>query len=215
MKKLIIFDFDGTLFNTMPDVANCLDIALKKHNFLQLTYNEYENAVGGDITQVISNVLKENNTPENIEKVKTTYQKIYLNNPNELTTLYDGIHQLLQTLQENNINLAINSNRKTESIKYYTSKFLNDITFNYIRGNNPNILPKPDPTNLLNILKKSNIKKEEALYVGDTNVDVETSQNAGVDCVIVKWGQGNEKNMNKNHIMGVIDKPEDLYSFIE
>ena len=66
MKKLIIFDFDGTLFNTMPDVANCLDIALKKHNFPQLTYNEYENAVGGDITQVISNVLKENNTPENI-----------------------------------------------------------------------------------------------------------------------------------------------------
>ncbi|MGN1321277.1 MAG: HAD family hydrolase, partial [Methanosphaera sp.] len=177
--------------------------------------NEYENAVGGDITQVISNVLKENNTPENIEKVKTTYQKTYLNNPNELTTLYGGIHQLLQTLQENNINLAINSNRKTESIKYYTSKFLNDITFKDIRGNNPDILPKPDPTNLLIILKKSNIKKEEALYVGDTKVDVETSQNAGVDCVIVKWGQGNEKDMNKNHIMGVIDKPEDLYSFIE
>lgn len=215
MKKLCIFDFDGTILNTMPEVAKCFENALKQTGFPTLTYKEYEQAVGGNIEQCISKILKNNNTPENIQKVKKAYEDNYYNDKNDSAKTYPGIHQLLQQLQQKNIKLAINSNRNADNIKKYNQKFINDIKFKQIKGYNPNLPPKPDPTNLLKIIENTKVTKEETIYIGDTIIDLNTAKNAEVDCIIVEWGQGNIQEIQKENNIKTIKKPEELLQYLE
>ncbi|OED29562.1 HAD family hydrolase [Methanosphaera sp. WGK6] len=214
MKKICIFDFDGTLYNTMPDVAKRLDQTLKQEKFPQLTYTEYEQAVGGDINQIMDKILKNNSTPENIKKLRNTYEKLTKTIPDEASKPYPGIQELLEKIQEKNIKIAINSNRHTENIQNYTKKHLKDINFTDIKGYNPKTPSKPDPTDLLNIIEKHKIKKEDAIYIGDTQTDIKTAKNAGIDCVIVTWGQGTSNDYKNKYIIKAIDKPSQLLELI-
>ncbi|WP_455645926.1 HAD family hydrolase [Methanosphaera sp.] len=214
MKKICIFDFDGTLYNTMPDVAKRLDKTLKQEGFPQLTYTEYEQAVGGDINQIMDKILKNNSTPETIEKLKKTYEHLAKTMPDEASRPYPEIQELLEKIQEKNIKIAINSNRHTEDIKKYTQKYLENITFTDIKGYNPKTPSKPDPTDLLNIIEKHEIQKEDAIYIGDTQTDIKTAKNAGIDCVIVTWGQGTSTDYKNENILKAIDKPSQLLKII-
>lgn len=215
MKKLCIFDFDGTLFDSIEDVVLCFNQTLKKHNFDTLTYEEYIECLGGNIDEMTSLILKDKNSQENIELIKSTYEKIYTASNNEHTLPFPNINTLLKELQKEEILLAINSNRKTNSIKYYVNKYFEDIDFIKIEGHNPKYPSKPNPIGVNKIIKKANVNLEDAIYIGDSSTDIETAKNAGIDCLLVKWGYGKKDAFDSNYPLDFVEDTTQLLEIIK
>ena len=167
--------------------------------------------MGGNINEIVSLVLKDKNTPENIELIKNTYQPLYDDSPKEKSVPFDGVNELLEYLQDNGALLAINSNRTTESIKHFTDQFLSDIDFLLIEGHNENYPSKPSPIGVNKIIDKSGVSSDEVIYIGDSITDIKTAKNAGVDCVIVTWGYGFDDAYQHEYPVSVVDEVSQLY----
>lgn len=205
MKKLAIFDFDGTLFDSICDVVVCYNRTLEMYGFPTLTRDEYIPCLGGNIDEITSLVLGDNASPENIEKVKETYLSFYNSSPKNLTVPFPDASQILYKLQEKGILLAINSNRLTYSLEELVEKNFKDIDFIGIEGHNDSYPSKPDPYGVNNLVKKAGVSLDEAVYIGDSITDILTAKNAGIDCVLVTWGYGLEKDMQNDYPIKVID----------
>ena len=214
MKRLAIFDFDGTLFDSVCDVVICFNKTLAMHGFPTLTLEEYLDRLGGDIDEIVSLILKDNNTAENIELVKDTYAKMYSSSPKDNTRPFDGVHEVLKSLQEKGILLAINSNRSNDSIIKYVDEFFADIDFEAIGGHNPAYPSKPSPYAVEKIIAKVNVGNDETIYIGDSITDIRTAQNAGIDCVLVSWGYGRKEAFESNYPLKTIDDMHDLLEII-
>ena len=205
MKKLAIFDFDGTLFNTVDDVIINFNVALKANGFPTLTREEYIERLGGNIDEIVSLILNDRNTPENIELIKREYGKLYADSKKENSKPFPDVLDLLMDLERKDVLIAINSNRTTPSIKQFVEKYLPDIDFLEIEGHNLDYPSKPSPFGVNRIIEKAGVSLDEAIYIGDSKTDIKTAQNAGIDCVIVKWGYGNQKDYEDEYIMGAVD----------
>lgn len=205
MKKLAIFDFDGTLFNTVDDVIINFNVALKANGFPTLTREEYIERLGGNIDEIVSLILNDRNTPENIELIKREYGKLYADSKKENSKPFPDVLDLLMDLERKDVLIAINSNRTTPSIKQFVEKYLPDIDFLEIEGHNLDYPSKPSPLGVNRIIEKAGVSLDEAIYIGDSKTDIKTAQNAGIDCVIVKWGYGNQKDYENEYIMGAVD----------
>lgn len=204
MKKLAIFDFDGTLFDSINDVVICFNRALTVHDFPNLTREEYIPCLGGNIDDIVSLVLNDNSTPENIEMVKETYLNFYNASKKENTVPFDGVKEVLMKLQDKGILLAINSNRLNYSLKEFVGKYFGDIDFVLVEGHEYPNPSKPDPYGVNRIIEKANVNIDEAVYIGDSSTDIKTSQNAGIDCLLVKWGYGNQEDFENEYVLDVI-----------
>ena len=213
MKKLAIFDFDGTIFNSVDDVIICFNRALAHEGFATLTRDEYFDVLGGNIDEMVSLILKDLNTPENIELIKDTYSRLYSESQKENSRPFPGIHDVLNRLQDEEILIAINSNRKNDSINHFVDEYFNDIDFVAIEGHNLEHPSKPDPFAVNGIIKKSNVSKDESLYIGDSSTDIRTAQNAAIDCIIVKWGYGNQYDWKNDNIIGTVEKPSEILNY--
>lgn len=213
MKRFAIFDFDGTLFDSIGDVMTCLNEALSRHGFPTLTHDEYVKRLGGNIDEIVSLVLKDNNTSENIEKVKETYGEIYDASSKENTLPFDGIKDVLVELQGRNVALAIHSNRGTDSIRYFIDKYWPDIEFAAIEGHNPSYPSKPRPCAVKRMRKKFNVSKDEQIYIGDSSTDIKTAQNAEIDCLIVKWGYGFQEDYENEYPLEIIEDASQILKY--
>ncbi len=206
MKKLAIFDFDGTLFNSVDDVVICFNEALAKLGFECLNREEFFSCLGGNIDEILSLVLKDQNTPENMESLKKTYLDIYYNSKKENTLPFPGSYELLLKLQEMGVLLAINSNRFTDSIESFVDTFFSDIDFVLIEGHNFDTPSKPSPEGINKIIEKAGVSPSQAVYIGDSGTDIKTAQNAGIDCIVVKWGYGDINVWQNDYILECVDE---------
>ena len=214
MKKLAIFDFDGTLFDSIHDVLICFNRTLELYGFATLTREELIPCLGGNIDEIISLVLGENSTPENIEKVKKTYLELYNPSKKELTVPFENAYDVLKKLQDKGILLAVNSNRMTYSLEELVGKYFSDIDFVGIEGHNYGNPSKPDPYGANRIIEKANIDASEAVYIGDSITDIETAKNAGIDCILVKWGYAKKEDLENDYPSKIIDDINDLIEII-
>ena len=213
MKRLAIFDFDGTLFDSVEDVVICFNRALTQHGFPNLTREEYIPCLGGNIDDIVSLVLNENSTPQNIEMLKKTYLGHYNASKKENTVPFDGVREVLMELQDRGILLAINSNRLSYSLNEFVGRYFDDIDFVLVEGHDYPNPSKPNPYGINRILERAKVDADEALYIGDSSTDIRTSQNAGIDCIIVKWGYGNEKDHEDDYILGSVDMPSEIINY--
>lgn len=213
MKKLAIFDFDGTLMDSVHDVVDCFNATLKMYNFRTLTREEFLKYLGGNIDEIVSLVLEENNTPENIKLVKDTYLKMYYSSNKEKSIPFPKSHKILKELQEKGIFLAINSNRFNDSIDAFLERFFTDIDFISRMGHDFEYPSKPDPYAVNEIVKKADVSLNEAIYIGDSGTDIKTAKNAGIDCLIVKWGYGNENDWKNDYVLEAIDDFDEIIKY--
>lgn len=214
MKRLFIFDFDGTLFDSVCDVVICFNKALTVHNLPTLTREEYLGCLGGNIDEIVSMVLGENLTDENLETVKKTYLDLYNSSKKENTVPFEKSHDILKKLQDEGILIAINSNRLNYSLQEFVAKFFADIDFLEIEGHDEPHPSKPNPYGVEKILRKANVSADEAVYIGDSKTDIQTAKNAGIDCIIVKWGYGNPKDYEDEYVLDAIDDMCELVNYV-
>ena len=214
MKKLFIFDFDGTLFDSIHDVLICFNKTLTIYDFPTLTREQLIPCLGGNIDEIVSLILGENSSPENIEKVRETYLEFYNPSEKELTVPFDGAYEVLKKLQDKNILLGVNSNRLTYSLKELVEKYFSDINFIGIEGHNYDNPSKPDPFGANRIIKKASVDLSEAVYIGDSITDIETAKNAGIDCILVSWGYAKKEDLKNEYVLDVINHIHDLLNFI-
>lgn len=213
MKKLAIFDFDGTIVDSVHDVVIHLNEALSMYDFPTLTSDEYVKYLGGNIDEIVSLVLEDNSNPENIKLVKDTYLNIYYSSEKKNTVPFPKSQEILRHLQDEGVLIAINSNRFNDSIATFTDRFFSDIDFFMIMGHDFDYPSKPDPYAVCQIIKKAGVSPSDAIYIGDSGTDIQTAKNAGIDCVVVKWGYGNQKDWESDYVLQAIDDFDEIIKY--
>ena len=176
MKNLVIFDFDGTLVDTIADAGICFNKALDFYGFKTYDLEDYGKVVGGNLETIFSKLLdKKNRTEENIKKLKDKYREIYLSYDKPNTKPFEGILELLLNLNEQGVMLAINTNKAQNLTESLCQKFFSEISFVDVIGYAEEKTCKPDPSGILEIIKKAKTTPENTLYVGDGKTDIETA----------------------------------------
>lgn len=213
MKKLAIFDFDGTIMDSVHDVVIYLNKALSMYDFPTLTSDEYVKYLGGNIDQIVSLVLENQSTPENIKLIKDTYLDIYYNSDKKNTIPFPKSEKTLKKLQDMGVLVAINSNRFTDSIESFLDKYFTETDFFMIMGHDFDYPSKPDPTAVLKIIEEAGVSLKDTVYIGDSGTDIQTAKNAGIDCIIVEWGYGCEKDLQDEYVLELIDDFDDIIKY--
>lgn len=190
MKQLIIFDLDGTLLNTIGDLADAVDYVMRSRNLPEHTNAEYREMVGGGIKRLVERALPENLAKDEayVEECVTQFRRYYVDNIDRHTVPYDGMPELLRKLQSRGIKLAVASNKFQHGVDRLVAKFFGDIEFVAVEGNREGAPLKPDPEIIKNILHKAATTPEESVMVGDSGIDIRTAQAAGIDSIGVSWG---------------------------
>ena len=215
MKKLVIFDLDGTLLDTIADLAESANYALKQLGYPTHDVETIRTFVGNGINKLLERALPAHEqTEENIMRMRSHFVPYYDIHNADLSTPYPGIVSLLEDLQAKGILIAVASNKYQEATVKLVKQYFPNIDFVEILGQREGINVKPDPSIVFDILKKADVSKEDVLYVGDSGVDMQTAINAGVDAVGVTWGFRPQAELESFRPMGLIDKAEDLLEFI-
>lgn len=215
MKKLVIFDLDGTLLDTIADLAESANYALKQLGHPTHNVETIRTFVGNGINKLLERALPTHEqTAENVMRMRSHFVPYYDVHNADLSAPYPGIVHLLEYLQAKGIQLAVASNKYQAATVKLVKQYFPTIDFVEILGQREGINVKPDPTIVFDILKKANVSREETLYVGDSGVDMQTAINAGVDAVGVTWGFRPRAELENFQPMGLIDKAEELLEFI-
>ena len=215
MKKLVIFDLDGTLLDTIADLAESANYALKQLGYPTHDVEAIRTFVGNGINKLLERALPTHEqTAENVMRMRSHFVPYYDVHNADLSAPYPGIVHLLENLQAKGIQLAVASNKYQAATVKLVKQYFPNINFVEILGQREGINVKPDPTIVFDILKKANVSREDTLYVGDSGVDMQTAINAGVDAVGVTWGFRPRAELENFQPMGLIDKAEELLEFI-
>ena len=215
MKKLVIFDLDGTLLDTIADLAESANHALKQLGYPTRDVETIRTFVGNGVNKLLFRALPdEEKTEENMMRMRTHFVPYYDAHNADLSAPYPGIVALLEELQAKGLRMAVASNKYQEATVKLVKHYFPMIDFVEILGQREGINVKPDPTIVFDILKKAGVSKEETLYVGDSGVDMQTAINAGVDAIGVTWGFRPRTELEDFHPMGLIDQAEELLGFV-
>ena len=188
MIKSIIFDLDGTLLDTIEDLANACNYVLTTLGYKTHEVYKYKTFVGNGRYKLVERMLPEGNKDnETIEKALKLFDEYYEEHMVDMTKPYAGIIEMLEELILKNIKIAVVSNKPheftTEVVKNYFGE-----RFEIVYGHRKNTAEKPDPSSVLEVIENFKVKKEECLYIGDSEIDINTAKNAGVKSVGVEWG---------------------------
>lgn len=185
--ELIIFDLDGTILNTLEDLADSVNYALISNQFPTRTMEEVRSFVGNGIKKLIERAVPEGCKDTIVDKVFTDFKEHYEKHCADKTRPYDGISELLGELQNKKYHLAVVSNKADFAVQELCETYFSG-KFEYVVGERKGIRRKPYPDSVLEVLDKLQINKENAVYVGDSEVDIQTAKNAGIKMICVEWG---------------------------
>lgn len=215
MKSLIIFDLDGTLLDTVADLAESTNHALNLCGFPTHEPNAYKFFVGNGINKLFERVLPEGEkTQENIFLIRQHFLDYYSAHNADLTKPYPGIVDLLLNLQIGRIKLAVASNKYQKGTDKLIQHFFPEINFVAVFGQRDNVPTKPDPTIVLDILNMAKVEKKDVLYIGDSGVDMQTAQNSGIDAVGVTWGFRPRIEMEEYNPKYIVDNPFEILPIV-
>lgn len=215
MKKLIIFDLDGTLLNTIADLANSTNYALKQCGFPQHEVDEYNFFVGNGINKLFERALPEREKTEgNILKIRKEFLPHYDLHNADCSTPYPGIPEVLEELQQQGMMLAVASNKYQAATVKLIAHYFPDIKFIAVLGQREDVPVKPDPTIVEEIISIAGVSNEDVLYVGDSGVDMQTTKNARVIGVGVTWGFRPRKELEQFNPDYIIDEAKDILNLI-
>lgn len=183
--KLIIFDMDGTILDTLSDITNSVNYTFKSFNYNLVTSTQVRKALGNGGRRLIADLLI-NEKVNNLDEVVNFYLNYYSKNNNILTKPYEGIIELLNTLKKQ-YKLAVVSNKSDHLVKLLNEQIFNGI-FDLSIGEQKGLKIKPDPAMLNYVMKHFNYSQDETIFIGDSEVDIKTAKNANLEVIAVTWG---------------------------
>ena len=185
--QLAIFDLDGTLLDTLEDLADSTNYVLSLHSYPVRTLEEVRRFVGNGIRRLIEQAVPDGASAEVVDTLFAQFIPYYKEHCADKTKPYDGIITLLQNLKQQGVKLAVVSNKAYYAVKELCDNYFPNL-FEVSVGEREGIRRKPAPDTVNEVLQLLRIEKEQAVYIGDSEVDVETAKNADMDCIAVDWG---------------------------
>ncbi|MGF0033418.1 HAD family hydrolase [Bariatricus sp. SGI.154] len=214
--KACIFDLDGTLTNTLESLTYSVKATLREMNLPEITEDECRRFVGNGARVLMECSLRASGE-ENLKRLDEgmeIYGRIFDENCTYHVTPYEGITQMLQALKERGIKLAVLSNKPhRQTVKVVREIFGEDV-FDYAQGQREDIARKPEPAGVYYLMEQMQVSKEECLYVGDSEVDIQTGHNAGVKTISVAWGFRDQETLAAAGADVIIGSPEELLQFV-
>ncbi len=217
MIKACIFDLDGTLANSLPAIAHFGNLALAEHGYEPIEESGYKMLVGDGMDILIHRMLQgyKSDTPKEFEKVRASYDRAYQADVLYATQTYEGVPELLKKLKERKVKLAVCSNKPHSVAVQVVEKMFGRGYFDICVGQKPNVPIKPDPAGAVEIAKVFGVNCAECAFIGDTNVDIQTGQRAGMMTVGVLWGFRGEAELCAAGADCIIEKPLELLAKIQ
>lgn len=210
--KLVIFDLDGTILNTIVDLARSVNYALENCGFPVHAIDTCKFFVGNGINKLLERSLPENQkTEQNIARLKEFFIPYYEEHNMDYTEPYPGVHELLKALQSKGLMLAVASNKYQSATEKLIRRYFPDITFTAVFGQREAVPVKPNPAIVYDILQIAGISPQETIYIGDSGVDMTTASNSGVTSIGVTWGFRLREELEAAGAGLIVDTPEELF----
>ncbi len=213
MLKAFIFDLDGTLLDTIEDISISCNHVLKEFKRAPLELSEYKRIVGKGSSQLFKDLLS-NLSDKEYAKAKEIFEKHYKIQFKSHTKIYPEINKLLTFLKTKGYKLAILSNKPDSFVKLCAYIYLGEWEFDAVYGIGEGKKPKPDPSNVTKILKELQVQPNEAIFVGDTEIDVECAKRADMRSIGVAWGFREKSVLIESGADYIVDTPKDLIKMV-
>lgn len=213
-KKIFIFDMDGTLLNTLEDLMISTNYALSQFDYPTHTLEEIRFFVGNGVAKLIERAIPNGLNNKNYEKCLEIFKTHYAKNMYNHTSAYAGISEMLKALKDKNIKTAVVSNKFDLAVKELSNKYFGNLIDIAIGENEQaGIKKKPAPDTVFEVLNIMNLKSEDAIYIGDSDVDIMTAKNSNMPCISVTWGFRDREFLIKNNATIIVDKPEEILQY--
>lgn len=212
--ELVIFDLDGTLLNTLDDLADAANFTLESMGFPTHSTDAYRYFVGNGIPKLIERCLPENERSEENQKYALeAFNKRYSEHCTDKTRPYGGITEVLDRLSESGVKIAVASNKADSFTQSLVKKYFGE-RFDLIRGSCPGVPRKPSPEIVYGIMSELGAEKSETTFVGDSSVDIATAANAGVGHIGCLWGFRTKEELVSAGAVNIAETPEQIMNFI-
>lgn len=211
MKKLVVFDMDGTLLNTITDMTASVNYAMDKLSLPRYREEEVKYMVGNGVRMLMLRAVTEKRKELLNEAIRL--QREYYNlHTNDKTRPYDGVIDMLKTLKEKNFIVAAHTNKDENFAERLKETYFSDCLY-CVCGMTEN-LTKPNPKRILDLMRELGVEKKNAVYCGDSDVDINTAKNAGIKCVSVTWGFRSREFLINSGAEYLADSPEQVVSAV-
>lgn len=214
MIKAVIFDFDGTLANTLKDLMVAGNRALKMYGFPEHDEENYKIFVGNGWEDLIRKATNYSADEETFGKIFNEFRDYYNVHYCDETVAYDGLPELIAACKERGLLVAIVTNKKQEITNIMVDELYGDV-FDIVCGASDKYPSKPDPASTLSVMERLGVKPEECIFIGDSCVDMQTAVNSGAVAVGETWGFRGEKELRENGADYIIHRPSELLELLE
>jgi len=215
MSKVIIFDLDGTLLDTLEDIAISANFALTSLGFQAQKSEKYRYFVGEGVFKLFENIFTSDpQDKETIQKAVALFESHYAKQFNQNTKLYDGISKMLTFLQKRGFKMAILSNKPDSFTKLCAIKYLREWKFDVVYGAREGVPRKPHPKGALDISELLHVKPEACYYLGDTMIDMQTANGAGMIALGALWGFREEAELREHGAKHLMKTPSEVIKLL-
>lgn len=229
MYNTFIFDLDGTLLDTLQDLADSVNYALRQHHMPEHSVDDVRQFVGNGVRRLMEQAIPDGAANPNFEATFATFRQYYMLHSLDTTKPYDGIPELIHELKERDCQLAVVSNKMMAATQQLVAHFFPEIDIAIGEHEAEGIRRKPAPDTVITALQQlgvdnqqltdgakptANIQKLKAVYVGDSDVDIATARNAGLPCISVLWGFRNSDFLLAHGATMLVEKPSDILTFL-
>lgn len=204
-----IFDLDGTLLNTIADLASSLNHALQANGQPLRSVEEVRRFVGNGVRKLIERAVPDGTSPELLATILNDFQDYYLVHSCDFTQPYDGVMAMLQTLREQGKKIAVVSNKYDAATRYLCERYFCNL-IDVAIGESETIARKPSADGVKEALRQLGVEASDAVYIGDSDVDILTARNAGVPCISVLWGFRDEAHLRSAGATWLVRHPSKL-----
>lgn len=211
--KTIIFDLDGTLLYSLEDLKDSVNFVMKKHGFREYTIDEVREAIGNGVRLLMERILPKDIDKNLFKECLAEFKQNYSKNMYNKTKPYDGVLDMLKALREDGYKIAVLSNKFDSAVKELSSKYFGELV-DLAVGQKEGVKEKPSPLGIQEIAKELDTDVETCIMVGDSEVDIQTANNAGIDCISVTWGYKNIDFLYDNGATKLVYAPKDILELL-
>lgn len=211
--ELVIFDMDGTILNTLDDLTDSLNYALEQSGYQARTVSEVKSFVGNGIRKLIERGVPKEADTESIQTVHERFAQYYKIHCADKTRPYEGICELLVNLRKKGIKTAVVSNKADFAVHELCIKYFDDM-FDIDMGEREGVNKKPSPDMINEVIDRLSVQRKKTVYVGDSDVDIETARNAGIDLICVDWGFRDRDFLHEHGADIIVSAPDEICDIV-